>query len=262
MPKTSNTWIFDIYPESNPPELVHAELAKYAKQMVYCRSMIHDQDPDKDGYTKKAHIHYMLCFNGQKQYNTVKSMLEPMGISHIEEAYSRQGTWDYYPHTGDSDKVKGKAVYPEDITSDPLNFAHRYISGDLAVIDTETSYQKRRREKKEKLNNTRKILGIVREKKYTEFWQLADEIAESDNDDLLELFVGKAYFYDRYISSKRYSKDYEAQIRHKENRIDDLERDIRKQKDQIEDLIDENKYLRDAIATLLPQHGESGETIY
>lgn len=102
--KTRN-WGTIVYPESAPENwqeiLADLRVAAFV-------SPIHDKDKNPNGEPKKAHYHVMMMFEGPKEQNLVKSLMEKFGGVGCEYINSARSNARYFCHLDNPDKAQYK----------------------------------------------------------------------------------------------------------------------------------------------------------
>lgn len=68
-------WTFVGYPGDSLPEN-YREILSDELHLCWCESPIHDQDLNGDGSEKKAHIHFILSYEGNKSFEQVLYITE------------------------------------------------------------------------------------------------------------------------------------------------------------------------------------------
>lgn len=97
-------WSFVLYPESAPENWL--ELLKDEK-ISFAVSPIHDNDVNEGtGELKKAHFHVLICFEGKKSYEQVKSITERLKAPIPERVNSTKGLIRYFVHRDNPDKAQ------------------------------------------------------------------------------------------------------------------------------------------------------------
>jgi hypothetical protein len=107
-------WVGVLYPE-NMIENWEDELEDLL-QLPFCYC-IHDKDLDKDGVTRKNHVHMIIAFSNTTTYNhafRVFSMLNAEGriaVNKIEACINIRYAYNYLIHDTDNCRKKGKYQY-------------------------------------------------------------------------------------------------------------------------------------------------------
>lgn len=258
----SKAFAFMSYPDSMDNDLIAQHLTNL--KIPWRRSPLHDKDVhDKDdpkrgikaGDPKKPHYHWTIIFPGERDHLVVQRDLGIDGVNHVNNVDDPKAAADYDSHKGFDDKAQ---YNPDDVVMSndyPINDLSSYVSARLL--------DKRKQAKKDNksaavLGGTKELIQIMRDGQFREFCDLADFLVDNDRDDLLDLFMSKTYFFDRYLTSYRNAKAVEARIDSQYKH--DLEREQKitsSQRESIDSLLQEVNYLKSVITSTLHKAGEN-----
>ncbi|MBM7643730.1 replication protein [Streptococcus loxodontisalivarius] len=183
MTTRSNKWAFLIYKDSAPEN--YLEVLE-SLQVPFILSPWHDKDINfKTGELKKPHKHGALFFDSLKSYKQVSELVNEKLNSpkHIEPVMSPTGMYHYFTHQ----ENKEKASYdPRDIESG-------------AGFDLDSFLYTQNAN-----NYLTEMIDTIEKENIQEFGDLI-LYARANNQAFLELITDKAYFFSRYMDSRRYS---------------------------------------------------------
>lgn len=179
--KRSTKWAFLIYKDSAPDDYKD----KIDKLHIpYVLSPWHDKDINKKtGEIKKPHRHGCFYFDSLKSYSQVSKLVNDTlhGPSHVEIVQSPRGMYDYFVHADNPNKTQ----YNVDEIESGCGF-------NLAKFLQEQNEDER----------ISKALDLVEMGNITEFRTLVTCV-RNNNKQLLGLITQRAYFFSRYLDSKR-----------------------------------------------------------
>ena len=101
-----------IYPESAPKNLIDIITHLYVPCIL---SPLHDKDVNPDGEPKKAHYHFMVCFEGKKSESQAQEVFKAVNGVGMPEVKSVRAMARYFCHLDNPEKAQYK-------TSDVLSF--------------------------------------------------------------------------------------------------------------------------------------------
>lgn len=181
--KRAYKWTFLIYKKSIPKN--YKEILDNDIHVPYMLSPWHDKDlkDPETGEVKPAHKHGVLYFDSLKSYSQVSAILEPLkGPKYVEPVLSTTGMYDYFTHAANPEKAQYDIKKIEYGCGFNLSkFLAQQNSGERIT----------------------EVLDLIVNKKITEFSSLVDVIKDSGDPSLLDILVSKAFFFSKYIDSKR-----------------------------------------------------------
>lgn len=181
--KRSNKWAFLIYPESAPDNY---EEVLNGMQIPWILSPEHNQDVNATtGELKKPHRHGALFFESLKSYSQVSELVSENLHSpeHVEVVMSPKGMYDYFTHA----ENPGKTQYDvKDIKSGSGFELEKFLLEQNA--DTYMN----------------QVIDVVESENITEFEELVYYARDHDYT-LLSLIVEHAYFFSKYLDSRRHN---------------------------------------------------------
>lgn len=175
-------WGAVFYPESLP-----TDWEKFIEELSIpvALSPLHDKDTNSDGSTKKAHYHAIFCYASPTTYNNVKtSICDPLGQPAPIPLQDISGAYDYLTHKNTPSKVQ----YEEEKIT---------VFGGFDISDYRT------KKKSEKRLDRWQIIKLIEENDIREFCDLAITLHQCELDECFDDVVGNAFFYDKYITSRR-----------------------------------------------------------
>ncbi|MQB69408.1 replication protein [Limosilactobacillus reuteri] len=179
--KRSNKWAFLIYKDSVPKNYKD-ELD--AQHIPYVLSPWHDKDINKDtGELKKPHRHGCFYFDSLKSYSQVSALVSDIlnGPGHVEVVQSPKGMYDYFVHADNPDKTQ----YNVDEIESGCGFnLTRFL------------------QEQNEDEGIAKILDFIEAGNIVEFRNLVACVRNKD-EKLLGLVTQRAYFFSKYLDSKR-----------------------------------------------------------
>ena len=95
-------WSFIGYPGDSLPENYREILDEI--HIVWAESPVHDKDVNPDGDIKKAHIHFLLMFDGVKTYDQIKEISDLVNGSPPVNVQSVRGMIRYFVHFDNPEK--------------------------------------------------------------------------------------------------------------------------------------------------------------
>lgn len=180
--KRSTMWTFLIYQESAPDNYLQI----LEENMVpFILSPWHDKDIDnKTGEFKKAHKHGALFFDSLKSYSQVSDLISSTlnAPQHVEVVMSPTGLFDYFTHAQNPDKTPYNV---EDIESGAGFNLDKFLLAQQQDFFLG------------------KVIDTIEEENIQEFGDLVI-FARQNHPHLLKLVMDKAFFFSKYMDSRRY----------------------------------------------------------
>lgn len=103
----TRNWTFVIYPiEGNPPAPANWRDILDEEHIQWIESPIHDKDTNADGTKKKAHIHILMLFEGNKSFEQVKELTDKLNAPIPQKCASAKGLVRYMAHLDNPEKVQ------------------------------------------------------------------------------------------------------------------------------------------------------------
>lgn len=178
----SRFWSFIVYPESGVADWVNVLVEMGC---VFAVSPLHDKDINADGENKKPHYHVLLQFEGPTTYNNVKeNICDVVGGTIPKKVISMRGYYRYLTHMDNPEKaqynvddVKCYGGFKCELTTSEVTYIMACICDDIES------------------NNL------------MEFNDLINYYKSIGDFDRFEIVSNHVYFFDRVLSSKRYSED-------------------------------------------------------
>lgn len=175
-------WACVVYPESLPDNWLDI----LQQTGLPCAiSPLHDADLNPTGETKKPHYHIILCYGGPTALSVVVKVTEALNGPNPTALENVKGYYRYLTHRDNPEK----AQYDEsDIRS--LNGFNIADFTDLT--------------RSELLEVKKRVVGIIRDCNITEYADLMDLLFDSDMNLEWEVASNNTFFFEKYITSRRY----------------------------------------------------------
>lgn len=178
----SRYWSFIVYPES-----VIENWEEELIQMGCCFAVspLHDKDINATGEEKKAHYHVLIQFDGPTTYNNVnENICNKIGATIPKNVLSLRGYYRYLCHLDNPEK------YQYDVKD-----IKEYGGFHLELTTTEIT------------NIKAIIIEDIKKHNIKEYNDLCDYYKDMGDMDFFEIVSNHTYFFDRYVSSKRYKEN-------------------------------------------------------
>lgn len=183
----TRNWSFILYPESAPENWI--DLLKM-EMVPFAVSPLHDMDSNEGtGELKKAHFHVLICFEGKKSYEQVKSITDRLKATIPQTVNSSKGLIRYFVHKDNPEK-------------------YQYNQNDIKVfgnIDVVGAF-KTATSRYEAIKEMRKYCD---ENDIVEFADLFDYCALHNDEWFNLLCDNSAFIMGQYLKSKRHSQKRE-----------------------------------------------------
>lgn len=176
----SSKWAFLVYEESAPKDFIEKLDSKHVPHIL---SPLHNLDVNSEtGELKKAHWHGCLFFESLKSQSQVSELLADLnGPKYVEVVHSPKGMYDYFIHAENHDKTPYKV---EDIKS-----GCGFDLGKFMREQDEDEF-------------VAKVIDVIEKNDFYEFRELVS-YARREDMELLKLIVSRAYFFVKYLDSRR-----------------------------------------------------------
>lgn len=178
----SRFWSFIVYPESGVEGWIE-ELIQMG--CVFAISPLHDKDITPEGELKKAHYHVLLQFEGPTTYNNVKeNICDVVGGTIPKKVISMRGYYRYLTHMDNPEKAQ---YNPEDVKC--------YGGFKCELTTSEVTFI------------MACIVDDIEKENFIEFNQLINYYRAMGDYDRFEIVSNHVFFFDKILSSRRYSED-------------------------------------------------------
>lgn len=175
-------WAFVVYPESAPIDWIE-QLQKTGLQCAI--SPLHDKDIDPTGEPKKAHYHVIATYSGPTSYNVVKGLTESLNAPIPQALEQVRGYYRYLTHKDNPEKYQ----YDEKEIRTINGFN---IADFVELSKSEVNEMKRR------------ITGIIREEKITEYARLINYLLDNEMFPEHDIASSHTIHFNAYIKSQKY----------------------------------------------------------
>lgn len=181
MSEKNRHWTFILYPES-----AKENWRDYLQEtgLPFVVSPLHNNDVTETGEFKKEHYHILVCFPGPTTFNKVNSLCQELNATMPKRVLSIIGIYRYLTHKDNPEK----AQYSE---NDILTFNGFNIKEYNQLTPTQS------------LTLKKEILKLINDNNINEYSLLIDYLLKNDLNDYLNICSSNAFFFDRYLCSKR-----------------------------------------------------------
>lgn len=100
----ARNWTFIVYPGDSLPEDYVDILDSY--HMAWAESPVHDKDCNPDGEIKKAHIHILVTFEGNKSFDQIQEISNSVNGTLVRKCNSVRGMIRYFIHIDNPEKYQ------------------------------------------------------------------------------------------------------------------------------------------------------------
>lgn len=188
-------WTFVGYPGDSLPEN-YREILNDELHLCWCESPLHDQDLNGDGSEKKAHIHFVLTYEGNKSFEQVQEITDRLHCPIPQMCGNMRAMVRYLIHIDNPDKHQYKR---EDIR----------CYGGFALDDYFGRSQTENRA------ILKEIIKFCQDNEIHEFSELVDAVWALEDNDWIDIITCRnTVFLNAYLKSKHFiKKEQEAQDR-------------------------------------------------
>lgn len=177
----SRFWSFIIYPESGLEGWIDTLIEMGC---VFAISPLHDKDVTAEGEKKKEHYHILLQFEGPTTYNNVKeNICDVVGGTIPKKVISMRGYYRYLTHMDNPEK----AQYKEEDVKCYGGFKCELTNSEVTFIMA-------------------CIIDDIEKEDINEFNDLVNYYRSMGDYDRFEIVSNHVYFFDKVLSSRRYSE--------------------------------------------------------
>lgn len=178
MPQTkARYWCAVLYPENmiDDWEIKIGDLITFP--YCYC---IHDQDVDKEGETRKTHVHIMIAYTNTVAQGPVMKLLERLNapgknaFNTIQTVNNVRHMYNYLIHDTDACRKQGKHIYMKEERISGNNF-------DIGDFEQVSIAEKRRRLKE--------VCDFVVEQNITNFTEAYIYVTKNFGEEYFEIFA-------------------------------------------------------------------------
>lgn len=183
----TRNWTFIVYPESAPENWrqilddLHLE---------WVESPLHNLDLNATGEKKKDHFHILILFNGNKTYQQVIEMIQPLNATIPQQCHNAKSLVRYMAHLDNPEKYQ---YSPGDIIS----------HGGVEIADLLKPTAS------EKYTIVKEMIQYVKDNRVTEFQDLVDYAMVHRSDDWFPVICdGSTFVLNSYLKSARHRRTY------------------------------------------------------
>lgn len=175
-------WAFVVWPDSAPDNW--RDLLQESG-LMFAISPLHDKDVNPDGEPKKPHYHVIMCFDGPTTYKNALSVAERTNANTVQPLEQIRGYYRYFTHIDNPEKYQYDDKEITTINGFDIN---NYIELSYTEISKYLFY----------------IQYIIKDHKITEYADLVDLLADTDQKELWDVARTNTVFLKNYIDSRRY----------------------------------------------------------
>lgn len=179
-------WAFVLYPESAPVNWME-KLQLTGLNIAI--SPLHEYDINPDNTPKKAHYHIILCYSGPTSFNVVSKLTselnQPIPIA-LEQI---KGYYRYFTHKDNPEK-------------------YQYSESDIKTLNGFNVIDYVELTNSENLELKRKIIDLIRELDFYEYYDLIEYLSLNNELDLLNCASSNTLFFNSFIKSKRHRTQF------------------------------------------------------
>lgn len=185
----SRNWTFVGYPNDSLPTNYRDILDE--EHLCWAESPIHDADYNPDGTPKKPHIHFVVCFEGNKSFEQIRELTEKLNAPVPQKVASVNGLVRYFIHKDNPEKFQYKR---EDIV------CHGGFDIDAYFQPTGTEY----------LRIIDNIIQFVIDNEILEFNRLVEVAQGMEDKEWLYILTSRnTNFFVHYMKSRKFEKKEE-----------------------------------------------------
>lgn len=179
-------WGFVVYPESAPSNWKELLIKTGLPAVI---SPLHDRDINEGvGENKKPHWHVIVCYNGPTSFNVVQSVTDKFNSPMPVPIESMKGAYRYLTHKDNPEKFQ----YDEKDIERLNGFS---IADFVELTRNEVNVIKKELQK------------LIRDLCIYEYAEFMDYLVECGSDSDYDVACNNTIFFDRYISSRRHSRE-------------------------------------------------------
>ena len=192
-------WAFVIYPESLPENWL--DILRMSGLPIAI-SPLHDKDVNPDGSPKKPHYHCIAVYGSPTTFNNVKTLTDKLNAPIPIPLDQVRGMYRYLTHKDNPEKFQ-------------------YDEKDIQNLNGFSILDFCELTKNEILKIKKSLQLLIREKDFHEYSQFMDYCLEHLTDNEYDVASSHTYFFDKYLSSRRYS-DPKAEKNSNTDELSDL----------------------------------------
>lgn len=189
----TRNWTFIVYPESAPENW---EQLLVNQQVPWFCSPLHDADLNADETEKKAHWHCVLAFEGNKSFEQVKEIIEPLHCTIPQKVKNMKSMLRYFIHMDNPDK-------------------HQYKKEDIRCFggaDIESYFAATRSDRYAEINKMRRFIVDNDIIEFSDLFNYAGETDDPEHADWFGLLCdNSAYVIEMFIRSRRHQKTFQKE---------------------------------------------------
>lgn len=176
-------WTIVVYPESLPENW--KDILRESGLQVGI-SPLHDKDVNPDGSIKKPHYHLILIYSGPTSYNVVLALTKKLNAPIPKALEAVRGMYRYFTHKDNPEK-------------------YQYDEKDIECLNGFDILDFVELTKSEVLKIKKSLQLLIRQLDLHEYSEFMDYCLENLTDMEYDVASSHTYFFDKYLSSRRYS---------------------------------------------------------
>lgn len=181
-------WSFVGYPNDSLPDN-YSEILSDELHLCWAESPIHNADLNGDGSQKKAHIHFILSFEGMKSFDQVLEITNLLHCPIPQKCRNARSLVRYFIHLDNPEK-------------------HQYKMEDIKTHGGFEIEEYFRKSEAETRTITKEILQFCYDNNINEFCELAEIVLQMNNDDWFDAVIRKqSVFFSLYLKSRHFREE-------------------------------------------------------
>lgn len=177
-------WAFVIYPESLPENWLEILMQSGLPCAI---SPLHDKDVNPDGTQKKPHYHVIAIYGSPTTFNNVKNLTDRLNAPIPIALDQVRGMYRYLTHKDNPEK-------------------YQYDEKDIECLNGFDILDFVELTKSEVLKIKKSLQLLIRQLDLHEYSEFMDYCLENLTDTEYDVASSHTYFFDKYLTSRRYSE--------------------------------------------------------
>lgn len=178
-------WSFVGYPDDSLPTN-YREILNDEMHLCYCESPVHDADFNGDGSEKKAHIHFVVSFEGNKSFEQMLEITQRLNCPIPQQVRNMRAMVRYLIHADNPDK-------------------HQYKREDVKAFGGFVVDEYFTRSQTENRDVLKEIMSFCVDNGIDDFCDLAEIVFASGNNDWIDIITCRnTLFLSTYMKSKHF----------------------------------------------------------
>lgn len=183
--KRARVWTFEGYPSDSLPEN-YVSILNEEYHLCWAESPVHDADVNPDGTIKKAHIHFIVVFDGMKSYEQIKEITDRLNSPIPQVCRNPRSLVRYFIHLDNPEK-------------------HQYKQSDIKCHGGFSCDDYFKQSNSDIRKTLREIIQFIVDNDIREFGQLCEIIYAMDNDEWFDVLTNRnTLFLSQYLKSRHF----------------------------------------------------------